>query len=186
MIFILENVEGNHLQSLLELGFLSIKVFTLYNQMVLSYFHLFQNSWHLIARLHLLDFYIFQGFIIIKLYEQVKKKSFPPHPYQFLPWLLKLLFFNSRNRPKIVRLLIVTISMGNLTSKKLVFPIKNNFPSYCFLKKQFSETTDPFQQTESHYVNVMSKFYVYYISTSFRLARHSNQALQNSGDLQTC
>ena len=75
MIFILENVEGNHLQSILELGFLSIKVFTLYNQMVLSYFHLFQNSWHLIARLHLLDFYIFQGFIIIKLYEQVKKEK---------------------------------------------------------------------------------------------------------------
>ena len=43
--------------------------------MVFSYFHLFQNSWHLIARLHLLDFYIFQGFIIIKLYEQVKKEK---------------------------------------------------------------------------------------------------------------
>lgn len=150
MIFILENVEGNHLQSLLELGFLSIKVFTLYNQMVLSYFHLFQNSWHLIARLHLLDFYIFQGFIIIKLYEQVKKKSFPHHPYQFLPWLLKLLFFNSRNRPKIVRLLIVTISMGNLTSKKLVFPIKNIiFHRTASLKSNFPKPQIPFSRLKA-------------------------------------
>ena len=112
-----------------------------------------------------IDFYTFKGFVIIKLHEQIKMKSFSHNSHLSLPWLWKLFLLSP-----------FPWEIGH--KKKLAFPIKNrSFPSHFFLKKQFSEPTDLFLQTKSHNVNKMSKFQTYYISTSFRLARNSNASI---------